>query len=197
MTVVLWAVTTAQTRAEDKRMPRRRVFTIGHSTRPFEEFIWLLKKNGVKVLADVRRFPGSGRYPHFSKDSLELAVPRVDIDYIHFEDLGGRRAVIKNSPNTTWKNNAFRGYADYMMTPAFQKAVEHLEEIAAEKPLAYMCSEAVWWRCHRSLISDYLKANGWEVLHILDDKPPREHPYTKAANLVEGKLTYGGTGLFT
>jgi uncharacterized protein (DUF488 family) len=178
-------------------MAGKRVYTIGHSTRTFEDFLHLLKKNSIEVLADVRRFPGSRRYPHFSKDHLERALPEEGIDYIHFEELGGRRDAVKDSKNTAWRHDAFRGYADYMETPAFRKAIKHLEEIASEKTLAYMCSEAVWWRCHRSLISDYLKAQGWEVLHIIDEKEPQEHPYTKAASIVYGKLSYGGKDLFS
>jgi uncharacterized protein (DUF488 family) len=178
-------------------MGQKRIYTIGHSTRTYEDFLHLLKENHIQVLADVRRFPGSRRYPHFSKDSLEKTLPEDGIEYIHFEELGGRRDVQKNSKNTAWRNDAFRGYADYMETPAFKKAMEHLTRVAEEKNLAYMCSEAVWWRCHRSLISDYLKAQGWEVLHILDENAPKEHPYTKAATVVDGELSYSEKDLFS
>jgi uncharacterized protein (DUF488 family) len=174
-----------------------KIYTIGHSTRSYEDFLHLLKKNGVEVLADVRRFPGSRRYPYFSKDNLEKALPEDGIEYIHFEELGGRRNVQKNSKNTAWRLDAFRGYADYMETPAFKKAMKQLMGVAKEKTLAYMCSEAVWWSCHRSLISDYLKAEGWEVLHILDDNEPKEHPYTKAASILNGKLSYEEKDLFS
>src|SRR5207248_9986707 len=118
------------------------------------------------------------------------------IEYIHMPALGGRRKAKANSKNTAWRNDAFRGYADYMGTDEFKRATGELEKIAEEKRTAYMCSEAVWWRCHRSLVSDYLKAEGWKVLHIMGSRKSEEHPYTSAAHLEEGKLSYADKDLF-
>src|SRR6478735_1745890 len=144
------------------------VWTIGHSTRTLEYFIEMLQSFDIKMLIDIRSFPGSKRYPHFNKENLELSMPANKIEYVHFRYLGGRRPVKKDSKNTGWKNAAFRGYADYMETDDFKKGIEQLETIATKQRTAYMCSEAVWWRCHRSIVSDYLKLNGWLVHHIMD-----------------------------
>jgi uncharacterized protein (DUF488 family) len=172
------------------------MYTIGHSTRSIEEFIELLKINGIKLLADVRRFPGSRSYPQFSKEELKASLAENDIRYIHFEALGGRRKPLPGSANEVWKNLSFRGYADYMETPEFRKAIEELLSAGDEKHTAIMCSEAVWWRCHRSMIADYLKSIGIEVIHILSATKNEEHPYTKPARIVGGKLSYHEAGLF-
>src|SRR5262245_22340394 len=141
------------------------VWTIGHSTRSIEEFISALTSVEIQLLVDIRSFPGSRRYPHFNKENLETALPNASIDYLHMKDLGGRRKVLPNSHNDAWKNDAFRGYADYMETEEFHLAINELQRLASEKRLTYMCSEAVWWKCHRSLVSDYLKSKGWTVIH--------------------------------
>jgi uncharacterized protein (DUF488 family) len=168
-----------------------RIWTIGHSTRPIGEFISLLEENGIKLLADVRLLPGSKRYPQFNKEALADSLGKVGIRYEHFPELGGRRKPRKDSPNTAWRNESFRGYADYMETEEFDKGLKELLDLAADTgPAAIMCAEAVWWRCHRSLISDYLKAQGIEVMHILDAKKTEPHPYTSAAHIVNGKLSY-------
>jgi uncharacterized protein (DUF488 family) len=117
-------------------------------------------------------------------------LQRQNIDYIHLPDLGGRRKPRKDSTNTNWRNAAFRGYADYMETETFGNAITPLIALAQQQRTAYMCSEAVWWRCHRSLVSDYLKAHGWTVLHIMDAEKATEHPYTAAARAVQGNLFY-------
>lgn len=156
----------------------KEIFTIGHSTRSAEEFLKLLEVHNINFLADVRRFPGSRKFPWFGKDQLEPFLKSNGIDYNHFEDLGGRRPALPDSKHTEWRNKSFRGYADYMETADFQKAVERIEKIAMEKRLALMCSEAVWWRCHRSMISDYLKDRGWVVWHIMSEDKKTEHPYT-------------------
>jgi uncharacterized protein (DUF488 family) len=166
------------------------LWAIGHSTRPIEDFIAVLKAHDIESLADVRQFPGSRRYPQFGKDALAKSLTDAVISYTHFPDLGGRRRPQPNSPNSAWRNEAFRGYADYMMTPPFTTAVERLLKLACQKRTAIMCAELLWWRCHRSLISDYLKAHGHRVLHIMDTKNPQEHPFTSAARLINGKLTY-------
>lgn len=166
------------------------IFTIGHSNHTFEEFLEMLKAFDIEVLADIRRYPGSRKYPQFNKDSLQITIPENGIEYIHFEDLGGRRKVQPNSHNTAWRLDSFKGYADYMETEEFKKAVEKLEKVASEKRVAYMCSEAVWWSCHRSLVSDYLKNEGWNVQHIMSKTKSDEHPYTKPAKIKNGKLVY-------
>jgi uncharacterized protein (DUF488 family) len=173
------------------------VYTIGHSTRGLEEFIGLLGAHGVGSLVDVRHFPGSRRFPHFSGESLAAALPGRGIAYFHLPELGGRRRPAADSPNTAWRNGAFRGYADYMGTAEFGAGLERLLEIAggaATAPAAMMCAEAVWWRCHRGLIADVLKSRGHTVLHIEGMGPPKPHPYTSAARIVDGALSYADPG---
>jgi uncharacterized protein (DUF488 family) len=168
-----------------------RIWTIGHSTRSIDTFISLLKANGITVLADVRTWPGSKPYPQFNKEKLSHSLGKAGIRYEHFPELGGRRKAKPDSKNTAWRNESFRGYADYMETEEFNKGVKRLLDLAAAAgPTAIMCAEAVWWRCHRSLISDYLKARGIEVIHILDANKTEPHPYTSAAQIVNGKLSY-------
>jgi uncharacterized protein (DUF488 family) len=166
------------------------IWTIGHSTRTIDDFINMLRSFQIGVLADVRNYPGSRRYPHFNKEALEISLAKNDIQYVHIKDLGGRRKSNPGSMNTTWRNEAFRGYADYMETGDFKKGVEQLQVLADKYRTAFMCSEAVWWRCHRSLISDYLKSTGWTVIHIMEVGKSQEHPYTSAARIVNGLLTY-------
>ena len=167
------------------------IFTIGHSTRTLEEFIDLLQKNEIELLIDVRSFPGSRKFPQFNKESLEKTLPAAGVEYQHVKELGGRRPVQKGSQNTVWRNKAFQGYADYMETEDFRNGMERLIELAKLNRTAIMCSEAVWWRCHRSMISDHLKAGGIEVLHIMDGAKLVEHPFTSAARILNGELTYG------
>ena len=168
-----------------------RIWTIGHSTRKIDIFLSLLKENGIKLVADVRMYPGSKRYPQFGREALANSLGEAGIGYEHFPELGGRRKAKPNSKNTASRNEMFRGYADYMETEDFQKGVERLVDLAPKSgPIAIMCAEAVWWRCHRSLISDYLKARGVEVLHILDSKKVEPHPFTSAARIVNGELSY-------
>ena len=144
------------------------IWTIGHSNRTLEIFIELLRSFNIQLVADVRQFPGSRKYPYFNKEELQVSLPQHNINYVHLVNLGGRRKVNKDSPNITWKHPAFRSYADYMETDEFAKAAKQLEQLALQQTTAYMCSEAVWWSCHRSMISDYLKVNGWKVMHIMD-----------------------------
>lgn len=168
------------------------LWTIGHSTRGLEEFVGLLTGNRIEALADVRHFPGSRKYPHFNVEPLRDAVRAAGIDYEPFTELGGRRKVQPDSPNTAWRHPAFRGYADYMQTDAFRAGIERLKVLAVSRRTAIMCAEAVWWRCHRGLISDVFKLNGTCVLHITGPGTPREHPYTSAAHVVDGRLDYCG-----
>lgn len=167
------------------------IYTIGHSTRDLENILFLLIKNKIEVLVDVRSFPGSRKYPQFNKENLEISIPEAGIEYVHFKDLGGRRKVSKDSKNTSWHNVSFRGYADYMETAEFKNAAEKLMKIAETKNTCIMCSEAVWWRCHRIMIADYLKNKNWTVFHILSSDKLEEHPYTQAAKIINGELIYG------
>ena len=169
-----------------------KLWTIGHSTRSIDEFIEALKSFEIQVLADVRSFPGSRRYPQFNKENLRASLAEAGIAYIHFPDLGGRRRAKPDSLNMAWQSKTFRGYADYMETEAFQKGIARLLEAARERRTAIMCAEAVWWRCHRSLISDYLKANEVEVTHIMAAGRSEPHRFTAAASIVDGKLSYRG-----
>jgi len=169
-----------------------KIWTVGHSTRSGEEFAQILKAHGIEVLVDVRTFPSSRRYPHFNGAALAARLNSLGIDYRHEPRLGGRRTPRPDSHNTAWRNAQFRGYADHMETDDFKNGVRELLELASQTRVAVMCAEAVWWRCHRSLISDYLKAEGHEVIHILDAKNTEEHPFTSAARIVEGKLSYRG-----
>ena len=169
-----------------------KVWTVGHSTRAEEEFLKILKAHGVQVLVDVRTFPGSRRYPQFNRDALSESLMNAGIEYKHEPRLGGRRAPRADSHNTAWRNPQFRGYADHMETEVFRKGVEDLLELARDAPVAVMCAEAVWWRCHRGLLADYLKAAGHTVAHIIDDKKSEEHPFTPAARIVDGELSYRG-----
>lgn len=166
------------------------LYTIGHSTRTIEEFLELLFSFDIKILADIRRLPGSRKYPQFDQDALKKSLEENGIVYIYIADLGGRRPAKKDSKNTTWRNKSFQGYADYMETESFANAAAELAKLALEKPTAIMCSEAVWWRCHRSMVSDYFKAKGWEVLHIMSLGKATEHPYTAPARIVGNKVFY-------
>src|SRR5690349_16505641 len=139
-----------------KLIQMKLVYTIGHSTHAIEVFISMLQSFSIELVADIRNFPGSRRYPQFNKDNLEISLQQAGINYIHLKELGGRRKPLPNSINTNWRNEAFRGYADYMQTDEFKNGMIKLEELASKQRTAYMCSEAVWWRCHRALVSDYL-----------------------------------------
>lgn len=156
------------------------IWTIGHSTRTQVEFLNCLKSFSIEFLVDVRRFPGSKKYPHFDAGALDKYLPENDIKYIQQISLGGRRKPQPDSRNAVWKNEVFRGYADYTESDEFIKAITDLAALATSHRTAYMCSEAVWWRCHRSIISDYLKERGWKVMHIMKENVAIEHPYTSA-----------------
>ncbi len=168
------------------------IWTIGHSTRSSEDFNEILTAHQIGALVDVRSFPGSRRYPHFNKPELARALDSAGIEYLHAPRLGGRRRPAPDSKNTAWQNASFRAYADHMETQEFQQGIDELLELAGEKRTAIMCAESLWWRCHRSLIADFLKARGVEVIHILDAKKTEIHPYTSAARIVEGRLSYEG-----
>lgn len=168
------------------------VWTVGHSTRSGEEFGQILIAHGIQVVVDVRMFPGSRRYPQFNRAALSESLAELGIEYKHEPRLGGRRTPRSDSHNTAWKNAQFRAYADHMESDEFRNAVKELLQLAAQRGVALMCAEAVWWRCHRSLISDYLKAAGHTVIHIIDETKTEEHPFTSAARIVDGELSYRG-----
>lgn len=173
-----------------KKTETHTIYTIGHSTHTMAEFLAMLQSFDIKVLVDIRSLPGSRKYPQFNKEALEVSLPENGIIYTHLTDLGGRRKVKKDSKNTRWRNGSFRGYADYMETEAFEKAIAGLEKLAIKKSTAIMCAEAVWWRCHRSMVSDYLKVKGWTVLHIMAAGKVQEHEYTQPAKIIDGTLSY-------
>ena len=175
-------------------MPDKRpiLYTIGHSTRSFDELVEILHAHGSKAVADVRTIPKSRRLPHFNADFLARELPRRDIEYLPFKQLGGLRHTTKDSPNTAWRNESFRGYADFMQTPAFETGLEELMNAARDRRTATMCAEAVPWRCHRSLISDGLVARGWRVLDIMSATKTAEHAITKFAKVSGTRVTYPG-----
>jgi Uncharacterized conserved protein len=166
------------------------IWTIGHSTRTLEEFLALLAAYRIEAVADVRRFPGSRRWPQFARDALVQSLPAYGIGYQWFPQLGGRRRARPDSPNIAWRNTAFRGYADHLASAEFAEGLAALLAFAACQRTAIMCAEAVWWRCHRSIIADVLKQRGIEVVHILDLQHSVVHPYTSAAHLENGELSY-------
>ena len=166
------------------------IWTIGHSTHTLEAFIAMLQYYEIQLLADIRSYPSSKRYPHFNQAALQASLKDFNIQYISMKALGGRRQALPHSHNDGWRLAAFRGYADYMETAEFKNGITALEQLALEKRTAYMCAEAVWWSCHRSLVSDYLKLKGWKVMHIMGTAKAMEHPYTAPARIVEGKLVY-------
>jgi uncharacterized protein (DUF488 family) len=169
---------------------KQTIWTIGHSTRPIEEFLEILSSFRIENIADVRRFPGSRNSPQYGQERLAAVLASNNIGYVWLEALGGRRRPLPDSPNTAWRNAAFRGYADYMSSMLFEEGFTQLLETANASRTAIMCAEAVWWRCHRSLIADALCVRGIEVVHIMDAKHSTVHPMTKPARVVDGRLTY-------
>ncbi len=168
------------------------IFTIGHSTLPIGKFLDMLEAHGIQQLIDVRTIPKSRRNPQFGQDQLPASLEQHGIRYLHLPGLGGLRHARKDSINTGWKNASFRGYADYMQTPAFRENLAQLIELAAAGPTAIMCAEAVPWRCHRSLIADALAARGVTVEHILSATSHKPHTYTPFARVEGESVTYPG-----
>lgn len=170
------------------------VYTIGHSTREEDEFLELLRAHGIRTLVDVRRFPGSRRYPQFGQDTMRDWLSDAGIGYTHEPELGGRRKPDPNSPNTAWRNAGFRAYADHMNSLEFEEAIARVLDLARAAPTAVMCAEAVPWRCHRRLIADALVANGHEVRHILSANRLDTHALHESARIVDGRLIYPADG---
>jgi len=177
-------------------MPARRIWTIGHSTRSADEFLELLRATAINGLADVRTIPRSRRHPHFGRDALDARLKNEGIEYRHFAELGGLRKPRADSPNAAWRNEAFRGYADHMMTPAFMAAVNELLDFGERRNVAVMCAEAVWWQCHRMLLSDTLVARDVHVQHIMGARgkssvqPHRLTPFAQIR--ADGQVSYPG-----
>jgi uncharacterized protein (DUF488 family) len=168
------------------------VWTIGHSTHAAEEFNQIVTTHKIELVADVRAFPSSRRYPQFNKENLTPSLAALDIKYQHLPLLGGRRKPSAQSVNLALKNPSFRAYADYMQTDDFRRGIASLLDLAALHRTAIMCAEALWWRCHRSLIADHLKTQGLRVIHLLSVTKTQDHVYTAAATVRDGKLSYGG-----
>lgn len=165
-------------------------YTIGHSTRSIEDFVSLLRAHGIDRLVDVRRYPGSRRFPHFGRDALAAHLEEAGIEYVHEPALGGRRKPDEPSRNTWWRNAQFRAYADYLATPEFEGALRTLIGRADEKPTAMMCAEAVHWRCHRQLVADVLVSRGHEVRHIASESKAIAHELNEHAREEDGHLVY-------
>jgi uncharacterized protein (DUF488 family) len=169
---------------------RMMVYTIGHSTRPLTEFVALLQAHGVVQLADVRTMPKSRRHPHFAREALSESLPAGGISYRHVPGLGGLRKPDADSQNSGWRHAGFRGYADYMQTPAFTAALDEVIAWSNDAPTAVMCAEAVWWQCHRQLIADALVARGIDVGHIMSAKAAAAHTVTSFARISGTCVTY-------
>ena len=172
------------------------LYTIGHSTRPVEELITALQAHKIKTLVDIRAFPMSRRLPQFNRETLEESLRAAGIRYVWMKSLGGyRKKTLNDSPNIALRNDSFRNYADYMLTPEFDNAASELTAMAEHSPTSYMCAERVHFRCHRMLVSDWLAAHGHDVLHIDGAGPVKPHKLTAEARMIEGRLLYRGDRL--
>jgi uncharacterized protein (DUF488 family) len=172
------------------------LYTIGHSTRPLDEFTAVLRAHSVQALVDIRSLPMSRRLPHFNREALEKTLHEAGIRYVWLKELGGRRKNIRDdSPNVALRNHAFRNYADYMLTEDFQRGIAELIELAEQSRTAYMCAERVYLRCHRMLVSDWLAAHEHEVFHIDGTGPVRRHQLMAEARLIDGQVIYRGDRL--
>jgi uncharacterized protein (DUF488 family) len=172
------------------------LYTIGHSTRPLEDLIGALRAHQIQTLVDLRAFPMSRRLPQFNRDSLEHTLPAAGIRYAWMKTLGGyRKKILEESPNIALRNQSFRNYADYMLTPEFEEATSELLALAESSRTAYMCAERPYFRCHRMLVSDWLVAHGHQVLHIDATGPVKPHALTAEARIIDGRLIYRGDRL--
>jgi uncharacterized protein (DUF488 family) len=172
------------------------LYTVGHSTRPLDEFLVALQCHSIQTLVDIRSFPMSRRLPHFNREALENTLPEAGIRYHWMKELGGRRKKVRDdSPNIALRNDSFRNYADYMLTDEFQHGVANLIQLAEHSRTAYMCAERVYFHCHRMLVSDWLVAHGHDVLHIDGAGPVRKHDLMAEARLIDGQVVYRGDRL--
>ena len=167
-----------------------RIFTTGHSTHSLEAFVALLGRHGVEALADVRTVPRSRRVPHAAGEALARSLPEHGVAYEHFPELGGWRRPRPDSPNGGWRIEAFRGYADHMASAEFAAGLERLEQLASRRPTAMMCAEALWWRCHRRLLSDALLARGCDILHLDARGATQPHRLTEFAVVDGERVSY-------
>ena len=167
------------------------IHTIGHSTRPIETFLALLKAHATELLVDVRRWPMSRRHPQFNREALTASLKEDGIDYLWRGDLGGFRKPAPESPNDAWKVGAFRAYADFMLTPEFETIMKEMESLAMSRRIAMMCAEAVPWQCHRQLLADAFIVRGWSVRHIMDDGC-HEHKLREFARVEGTHIIYDG-----
>ncbi|PZR98886.1 MAG: DNA repair protein [Candidatus Nephthysia bennettiae] len=166
------------------------IYTVGHSTRSFQDLVTILHHCSIELLCDIRTLPGSRRLPQFNKSTLELTLPPSGIEYIHLKELGGLRHAGKDSSNRGWRNASFRGYADYMETAEFAAGLDRLLELASDRLACLMCAEAVPWRCHRALVADAISVRGWRVLHIIDQGAPHPHVLTSFARVDGLRISY-------
>jgi len=172
------------------------LYTIGHSTRPLDEFVAVLHAHSIQTLVDIRSFPMSRRLPHFNREALERALAEAGIQYVWLKELGGRRKKLRDdSPNLALRNDSFRNYADYMLTEDFQDGAVELIKLAEQSRTAYMCAERVYFRCHRMLVSDWLVAHGHDVFHIDGAGPVKSHELMTEARLIDGQVIYRGDRL--
>jgi uncharacterized protein (DUF488 family) len=172
------------------------LYTIGHSTRTLEELIAPLQAHRIQTLVDIRAFPMSRRLPQFNRESLEKSLPAAGVSYVWMKELGGyRKKILEESPNVGLRNQSFRNYADYMLTPEFEGAIVQLLAFAEKGRTAYMCAERVYFRCHRMLVSDWLVSHGHEVEHIDDVGPTKPHRLTAEARMIDGRMIYRGDRL--
>jgi uncharacterized protein (DUF488 family) len=178
---------------QDARTSGSTVWTIGHSTRPLDQFLELLATYRLEAVADVRRYPGSRGHPQYAEAALRATLAEHGIGYRWLPALGGRRRPLPDSPNIAWRNASFRGYADHIGSAEFSRGLDELLGLTGRLRTTLMCAEAVWWRCHRALIADVLCVHGIEVVHVLDAKHAVVHPYTSPARVVEGRLSYVST----
>jgi uncharacterized protein (DUF488 family) len=162
---------------------RRALFTIGHSNQPLESFLGLLKTHDIRLLADIRRYPGSRKWPWFGRDTLPKSLKAQGIAYRHFPELGGRRKPGPDSPNDAWRVPQFQAYADYMATPGFRAALDDLLALLPDGPVAVMCAEVLPWRCHRNLLSDSVLVRGIPVFHIMGNGSLRPHALPEFAKV--------------
>jgi uncharacterized protein (DUF488 family) len=174
----------------EKEPKKQTIFTIGHSTRAFEEFLEFLQAHGIKRVIDIRTIPRSRRNPQYNLETLGPSLEVAGIEYIHLKELGGLRRPKPGSKNTGWRNESFRGYADYMGTPEFQTALSRAIELSQNKPTALMCAEALPWRCHRSLVADALTTRDILVKHIMSARLANQHKLTPFAQVRGKKITY-------
>ncbi len=173
--------------------PAETIWSIGHSNHAYETLESLLVHHGIRTVADIRAFPASRRLPHFNREVMAARLEASGIGYQWLPALGGRRSRGRaDSPHRAWAVAAFRNYADHMETAEFAKGIEALTALARERPTAFLCAEALYWRCHRRLVADKLKSLGWRVLHIRGKEPPPEHEFPAFVRIVDGQLIYDG-----